>query len=1128
MSEAIDPLKLNSPNDEQKKAIEHNGGVLLSAGAGSGKTFVLVEHVVYLFREAMHPLTGLPVDEVLLNLKKIFSKIVIMTFTKKAAGELSLRLNKRFQLGALRSKSNLDDIDSRYWELGEEIISQMYVGTIHGFCFRLLGGGAVSGLSVDSKMINDVELKEKISKLFNNWLEVNRENDDFDSRGFVLFNKKAIIKAITSIFKDPDQRVQWSHWEKDKKTYVDESIDNLVNYCFENWQEDFRMGDFDLSFDNKKEPKWVGYLAGYIKSVDLTSAWLFLKSSDEYFKAAGRTPPVKEGSVNERVYDFFQKIKELKIFQKKYLNDLLICKEKQGEMSHWGDLIGSIYNYVEDNYLFYEGITFSDLEYFVYKSLNDGHVSQDIFDKYNYFVIDEFQDTSQIQFDIVKMLTKNNMKKVFSVGDVKQAIYGFRGGELGVFEEASKNTYQNLPLKNNYRSDEFVIALNNSFFSYLLPVGEHFEGVAKNTVEMTKQIIPDHRKDLGHVQKRVITLKGELPEGKKSFSSAEINYLESIELFDEIKERGDEQVCILYSKLRPSYYLLQHLIKSEISFSFQVKVPMVEDPIVSFFSVFCSYHGQKYNQKKNFAQNALFLLREISTVLNLESRSNNEWTDILKESEKWYESFGALESFKKFLWMINISTSNIIMSWTLIETLVELGENRFEYIYEFIKPLAEGSYSIDFQKGGSLVNGKPNVTVMTVHASKGLEFETVILAGIHTNGDNKSSLDTFGKKPFSYKWFPKESNRKAIKSPAYIQEYEESKVKDFGENKRLFYVALTRAVNNVAWCDLYYDDKPLSYSKNSWICALRKWELNILTDSSNKLKQHVFDNHKKIDKSIEEYNLSQKRLDLRPAMMHLDSLGLREKKNEKNNSLILCSELSVTRLTLLDNCPREFYLKNILKIEIDPLESRAPELSGHPADLSDAMSSTAERGTYVHEQLSHAIMRNLSLELNTEKERKVDQKTLDNMTWVLDELKVYKSKNYHLISEKPVKFSLFGQMISGTPDLVLEGAHKEELEIWDFKTGAYTEEKCRPYWLQLKIYAHGLTRTESTTNKDCESVIMKLVFVDQKKMITKKMLLSDIENDIFELWGKLDNLDQINIDHCPKCTYQELCFSHVN
>ena len=49
--EVPEHLKINEPNDEQRVAVEHTGGVLLSAGAGSGKTFVLVEHMVYLFKK---------------------------------------------------------------------------------------------------------------------------------------------------------------------------------------------------------------------------------------------------------------------------------------------------------------------------------------------------------------------------------------------------------------------------------------------------------------------------------------------------------------------------------------------------------------------------------------------------------------------------------------------------------------------------------------------------------------------------------------------------------------------------------------------------------------------------------------------------------------------------------------------------------------------------------------------------------------------------------------------------------------------------------------------------------------------------------------------------------------------
>ena len=73
------------------------------------------------------------------------------------------------------------------------------------------------------------------------------------------------------------------------------------------------------------------------------------------------------------------------------------------------------------------------MEYLVYRGLLNKESQKKVSDVYKYFIIDEFQDTSEIQFDILKMLCGKNYQSLFCVGDQKQAIYGFRGGELGVF-----------------------------------------------------------------------------------------------------------------------------------------------------------------------------------------------------------------------------------------------------------------------------------------------------------------------------------------------------------------------------------------------------------------------------------------------------------------------------------------------------------------------------------------------------------------------------------------------------------------------------------------------------------------------------------------------------------------------
>ena len=91
---------MRNPNNEQRTAIEHAGGVLLSAGAGSGKTFVLIEHIIYLINkfvgeyDFLSPQSNNKFKD---DLQTYLSSIVMMTFTKKATYEIGLRLHERIE-----------------------------------------------------------------------------------------------------------------------------------------------------------------------------------------------------------------------------------------------------------------------------------------------------------------------------------------------------------------------------------------------------------------------------------------------------------------------------------------------------------------------------------------------------------------------------------------------------------------------------------------------------------------------------------------------------------------------------------------------------------------------------------------------------------------------------------------------------------------------------------------------------------------------------------------------------------------------------------------------------------------------------------------------------------------------
>src|SRR5665647_472123 len=155
-----------TPNTEQLIAIEHQGGVLLRAGAGSGKTFVLVEHIIYLTQQWIMEFKRVPIGNFEEFIRHKFSQVVMMTFTKKAAGEMSIRLTDRFQEVAENTLS-----DQAYWIAANECLPMLMVTTIDGFCRKLIAAGYFPHLSTEAKIIFAPERTDQVRNLVEEWFK---------------------------------------------------------------------------------------------------------------------------------------------------------------------------------------------------------------------------------------------------------------------------------------------------------------------------------------------------------------------------------------------------------------------------------------------------------------------------------------------------------------------------------------------------------------------------------------------------------------------------------------------------------------------------------------------------------------------------------------------------------------------------------------------------------------------------------------------------------------------------------------------------------------------------------------------------------------------------------------------
>ncbi len=1141
---------LRGPNSEQKAAIEHKGGVLLAAGAGSGKTFVLVEHIIFLVNTFLDENKEKNDEELETLLKSYFSKIVMMTFTNKAAGELAIRIKERF----LNEIKYNPDIHPRF-KLAETIIENMTVGTIHGFCFKLLNQGFFPNIAKGVEIINDLESSTRIEKLSRGWLETLEQNDDIKKEIKDIFYRhySELILSLKGVFENPDLRLTWSTLNIDEALEInlDEIFKILLheNGLLSVFDETLSLGEFD----NQKEKKWYQFLREFEmkkSSFDFSTldGYVQLREILKQLKTV-RAPGKIEGT--ELVKEKLQKIREVnKLLLDLIENFEMYLNHKDDFCRPQIDCFKQAFDYISEKYFEQSGLTFSDLEYLVLKGLEDDSVKERISSSYNYFIIDEFQDTSEVQFEIVSRLLGGNYSRLFCVGDMKQAIYGFRGGELGVFKACMKLMDKNLSMKNNYRSSSQIINFNNALFKDIFPKSYKYKGREKESVLVEPQSFPTgSSQGEGALYKIQVCLDdGESP--LNSNKTNQIDYAEAKEILKQIKkikEKDGGQICVLYKKLSPSNHLIAGLIKENIGFTAQIKIPAKEDFILGLFSILVSLLRNKEFEKTEF-------LKVHVTLLNayLESLGIKKYECLRFATQEFMgnvNAIGVYDSFKNFLYDINLSNSNFENNLLLIEKIVNLSYDDLEEIQSFLEKNYDQRYSIDFKYG----NDSSDILIMTAHASKGLEFRHVILGGIHSNSRRRASDSFLGKSPGSFKWKLHSSQKKPFLTPQLLKEKAIEKRKDFQESKRLFYVACTRAISTLSWVDLKGSKSSLGHGGESWVDGVRSFEEDLAEDKRDVLKfikDHLVERETSWAFSDEEVNS----LKNNPPFFHLDELGNYEKINAVDSgqnsgdysSLGILSELSVTRLARLAECPRKFFLLNVLKLEGNELDYLEEEKVLHPREeiysiennkaeeetcLSERLEeeisfskiaiekegkSSAERGTLIHQALHETVLGDLILPANIKRKNDIAA-----VSFGIELLSLF-SKAAIFISEVPLKFSFFNFMISGTPDLVIldKKDNQKIIEVWDYKTGQNKNENFA-YQLQLMCYAYGCMELGYCSRSD--EIILKLIFLDQKEVVDFKYTYSQLREELYQYWKKVNCPDETNPLHCPSCQFGNMC-----
>ncbi|MFN8370839.1 MAG: UvrD-helicase domain-containing protein [Bacteriovoracaceae bacterium] len=1033
-------------NSEQEVAIFHEGSVLLDAGAGAGKTFVIVEHLIYLFRKIIKSYRVDPKLDFDFLVSDKLSSIVVMTFTIKATREISVRIKKR-----IHKEVEVANTDKNLWQIIENNIASLKINTIHGICLTVLKEFGHYNFKIESQLV----LNDKVNRLIDQWYV---ERPDYVDK-FSYLNYAIIKSIVTTIFNDPDLRTNFSKVSTKPVTF-DLILKRLIKIL--NFKYLFSTIPNLDNYSSFQKTKWYQLILEFQKTQDPFTFCLNIS----------RLPPVsKTDSELSEIVSFFE---EFKIFRDhcRNLNEIKINFDStQKEYERLKSIVLSIYQYVEANYLVNDGISFSDLEYYALKLLNDKTILEKVVEKYSYFIVDEFQDTSQIQFSILKKLINNDFKKLFCVGDLKQAIYGFRGGEIDVFNECASLITHQYKLLNNYRSDFDIVNFNNAFFE---TVFQH-KNINRELIQFTPQQTVQIESNIKDSVFKII------PKNSETIESTDIDLdeVEATLIFNYLREANLNNVAILYKVLSPSHHLIEKLFKSSLLSSIQIKIPLSEDWIVGIFKLLLTY--KLAESKRAFHQ---FMLDKYLQLFNIKF-SHDRLFELLEKFNKDVHYLSVFNAFLLFIKSLNISFSTFKSSFSQLENICLMAVNRIEKILKILESNLDFSSSYELE-----LNGGKVIYLMTTHASKGLEFEHVLVAGIYSNFRGKYSSVYIGENLEAVTYKSEILKNETVKTPLkYLDELVE-KLKDKSEADRLLYVACTRAKKSLGWVQLTFLQSE-KLNQNAWAHHFWSWDI----EQSFASKEIAVD-----------LTLCNKESVSKVPILHIDNFTV-IKANDQMDFLVL-PELSVTKLATIVHCSRKFYLRNICKIAESDLANL--NLMGQVTNLSDngEITNSSDRGTHIHYLIENYIKFKKPL---------IDE----NLIYLKNEIDQYLDRNFELFSELTIKFKLFNYMITGIIDLLITNEKLNEILIIDFKTGIRKKENEELYWFQLTAYAYGLFELNKLKNSD--KVKIQIIYLDEKQKVERVLSFMDAKNYLFSYWVKLNSFDRPNLNHCSNCEYNKIC-----
>ena len=789
---------------EQSDAInKDNTNIIVSAGAGSGKTAVLSERVIRKLKNNVN------IDELL-----------IMTFTKAAASEMKERIRKKIK----KDKDLLEQL---------KLIDAAYITTFDSFALSVVKKyhyllNVSNNIGIVDNTIITLKKEEIIDEIFEDLYKEQDANFISLINDFCIKDDEEIKKQVLTINNKLDMLPNKEQYLEEyinrfyNSNRVEKDIEDYIKLIKQHIQ-DLKLILIDISNYASSE---------YMQKLQITLDPLFNSNNYEEIKnnINFKLPRLETGSSEELKKEKEKLTKKISVINNlcRY-DDANYLKESYFSTKKYLEAICKILLTLHDKLMKYKYendiYEFSDIANLSIKLVKEyPNVREEIKNKFKEIMIDEYQDTSDLQEEFVSYIANNN---VYMVGDIKQSIYRFRNANPYIFKNKYDNYAKNISgykidLNKNFRSRLEVLDNINLIFNLIMDdkiggadyIKDHQMVFGNNTyleagktnqnnnLELLEYINTDNfTKDeiecfiiasdiIDKVNNKYLVFdkdEGILRPITYNDFVILLDRSSKFDLFKKIFEYMKVPLNILKDeKINNSQdiYVLNNLLK----FIIKIKKKEYDKEFKYLYTSIARSFLFKIDDDEifnTFLNNSFYITKPFiianSLTEELDILNSADFIRLLLDKYSFYEKLitigGVEESIIKIENILKISQDLNNLGYTVYDFS--------DYLNKMIKEDYKMTYTLNNDYGDA-------VKIMTIHKSKGLEYHICYFANLY----NKFNISDLNEKfiydinygiisPFIDDGLETTFYKELVKDN-YIKE-------EISEKIRLFYVAVTRA-----------------------------------------------------------------------------------------------------------------------------------------------------------------------------------------------------------------------------------------------------------------------------------------------------------------------------------------------